>query len=96
MSQREAMQAAESGSVVIHTMPVYEGMSIREAWQHTVDAGEGHQVPEFVQALALGKKCAWVNVRADGTELLGAYPAKSEDGNALMCDPDTLDEPWFP
>lgn len=95
--QRRLIEAAEGegSGVVIHTMPIYEGMSIREAWQHTLDA-DGAQVPEFLTAMALGKRCAWVNVRSDGDELLGAYPAAAEDGDALMCDPDTLDEPWMP
>jgi hypothetical protein len=88
--------AEHDPSVVIHTMPIYEGMSIREAWQHVLDAGLGNAVPEFTRSQALGHKRAWVNLRVrNEEELLGAYPA-AVVGDQLLCDPDTLDEPWCP
>jgi len=76
----------------VHTLPIYEGMSIREAWQHVVDAGVGNEVPEFVRDDVLGKRHAWVSVQVSGDELLGAVPWRGP----LVCDPDTLDEPWTP
>lgn len=88
------MRATHREPVTIHTLPVYEGMSIREAWQHTLDAGLGNAVPEFERDMALGKPNAWANLRVRGDELLGAYPCTEAGG--LLCDPDTLDEPWTP
>lgn len=94
-SQKHLQRAETDERVVIHTMPVYDGMSIREAWSYVLDAGDGNAVPEFERDMALGKRNGWVNVRVRGEELLGAYPASGVHGDQPMCDPDTLDEPWF-
>jgi hypothetical protein len=87
MQERPLVEETER----IITMPLYAGMSVREAWQHTLDAGLEGEVPEFARANALGTAYAWVNIRTRGDELLGVYPVAGGEA-----DPDTLDETWQP
>lgn len=72
----------------IHTMPLYPGMSIREAWQHIVDAGNDNPVPEFEREIALGRRPGWVNVAIEDGELLCSFDAA---GDPVI---DDLDEPF--
>lgn len=75
----------------VHTFPLWEGMSIREAWAYqSAAATAGSQaVPEFQEAEADGKRHVWVNLRISHEgELLGSYDASG----ALTTD--DLDAPY--
>jgi hypothetical protein len=72
----------------LHKIPVYEGMSIQDAWGHITDAGLGNAVPEFVREAALGRGWVWVNVVAVDEKVERAW---WPDGTEVAAD--MLDEP---
>jgi hypothetical protein len=74
----------------LHKMPVFEGMSVRDAWQHISDAGIGNAVPEFAREAALGRRHVWVNAMVNRTDnyVAGAWFL---DGREIPTD--MLDEP---